>query len=703
MEPTSVIVATDPRPVLRQVQRVRSRLRACLKVELAAMAVVALAATWWALLALDYAFELPWGLRLAILLATGTWIIAWLYWSRGQSLWRPMPDDQVALWIARQRPQLADPLITSVEMKLATSGPMWDATRQWADGLAAELRPETLVSMRRPRRWVVAAIMLAASVAIFFVSQPAIAAHFTHRLALSDKPWPRRVRLIAEGFTPQADGSMVLKAARGAPLEVVLRAEHRTDADRPSEVVLDWRGARDARGRAVMVERTNGATEGSLFVHRFESAAEDFRLWARGGDGRLGPLRVVTVARPVLTKLEAHVAYPAYLEQASTTLPADSLERAPVGAQITLQGMSSKRLAKVILEPPAGDVRIDGQRIEIALPAISEPCSVALTLLDEDNIASEPPFTFSLLPIPDAAPTITLRATALSGVVTPQAAIVLEIDAADDYGLKRVTLEAAVDGETKMRRRLTGPVQETSQAFRPQIDLLSQRTAGPGSLGELKPGEVLRIAATAVDGYDLGEVPNSTSSRAIELEVVSQQQLLARVAEREANLRRVFEQTYATARKERLRLAESDGESWGEDPIPKTLRLAEAWRRIGDETAGAASTAAGIVNELTANRIDDTALIRRLQETVASPLQRLADVSIRELESRIESRTLPAECDAIALGLLDQMKGVIDQMRTVDEYNALVLSLRGLIDGQRNLEMRTEKAGKSSARSLLLD
>ncbi len=705
MESATVRSESEIRIVRRQLGRVRNRLRASLAIELLAMAVIALAAAWWLLLAFDFTFELTPGFRLALILVSACVVLVWLYWSRGRALTLRLPDEQVALWIAGQAPQIADPLITAVEGKTAR-GPLWDSTRDWADQLATNLRPRSLVSSRRPKRWVAIAALLACSVAGFALAQPAIAGQFLRRLALSEQPWARRVRLVPEGFTQTDRGTLEMKAARGAPLEVCLRADYDQESHRPADVTLDWRGASNSRGRAMMVEQTGADAGTTRFVHRIESATENFRFWVRGGDAYLGPLSVITVPRPVLTRLDAAIVYPDYLRRAPETVAADSLQNVPEGSLLTLVGVSSKPLQEVVIDPGIGDAAIRGDHLRVELPALEQPLRIAMTLIDNDNIPSDPPFSLSVTTVPDTGPSITLRATDVVGVVTPRAVVGLDVNAADDYGLSGVTIAASVNGRRGAPIPVDGAEQQRSFRGVSRIDLASDSPSGGSRLGVLRPGDRIDLSATAVDACDLRQGQQSSTSGVLALEVVSEQQLLARIAEREANLRRVFEQTSATARKERLRLAELPSESWGDNReavLLNTGRLEEAWRRIAQETRSASETAAAIAREVAANRVEDGAVVGRLRDQVAAPLSRIADKQVRDLESMIACATPPAECAAAAELVLDEMKSVIEQMQTIDEYNALVLSLRGLIDAQRSLEGRTEKAGKAGARSMLLD
>ncbi|WP_145283955.1 hypothetical protein [Pirellulimonas nuda] len=455
-----------------------------------------------------------------------------------------------------------------------------------------------------------------------------------------------------------------------------------------------------------MIEHPGIVPGQTHFVHRIEAAVEDFQLWARGSDARLGPLRVLAVSRPVLTSLDAEIVYPSYLQRPTESIVADAVQQVPAGSRVTLLGVCSKALTRVSIEPAIGTVAVDDQRLRVVLPTTDEPCRIAMTLIDQEGVASDPPFGFSLSPIPDTRPSITLETLDVAGVVTPRAVLALAIDAADDHGLTRVTLAADVNGGRKVQRPVSRANRKTSFRGAPRLELSRNRMTGRGDLGELKPGDRIRLSATAFDACDLDSLPHSTTSRVLELEVVSEQQLLARIAEREANLRRVFEQTYAAARRERLRISELASEPWGDDAEAASVssgRVAEAWRRLADETQGAAASADAIVREVSANQVEDAALVRRIRDDVAGPLTRIGKELMPTLVAKITSRAAPAQCDSDAGVVLEEMKRVIDQMQTIDEYNALVLSLRGLIDGQRSLEKRTEKAGKSSARSLLLD
>lgn len=688
--------------IRERVRAVAARIRRLLGVELAAQAVALLVAVVALLFVADYLLELPTKARAVALALAAVFAVGLLGWSRGLALLRPLRDLDVAQWIAKQRPELADALITAIEPSPSSEPQNLEETRLWADQLTRGWDPLQLVSAARPRKWVVAA---AACVAMWVAAvwcAPQTAAHFSRRLALSEAPWPRRVALTAEGFSAAADGVATRFAPRGAPLELVLNAAFQSEADRPQGVQLTWRAGPGPRGRSLMVERGAAPTQ-RAYIHRLDSLARDTTFWAYGGDGRIGPLRVLARPRPLLTALRVRRQYPAYLGRPDDETPAASFDGAPEGALLTLFGRSSKPLRAVETGDETLRPAIHGNEFELQLPPLHQQVSLQLILRDAEGIASEPPFAFAVTPTPDAPPSVTIRFDAEAPVATPNARLPLRIEARDDTALTTVRYRAEVDGGESVERPL--PQGET---FRPgatlaradvDLDLLEEAETGASRLGPVEPGDRIKLIAEAADGYDLLGERHVERSRTVEIEIISPNDFLARIVEREANLRRVFEQVYAGARRESLRL---DERSAAPDSAGLALE-AEAWRRVSEETAAAAQVAGAIVAELQANRIEDTPLIDRLRRRVAEPLSQLARASLPGVVASIQAGDPKQVVQQRVAEGLQSMRLVLDSLRSIDEYQAVVQALRVMVDRQRALQDRTQTAGRASARALLLE
>ncbi|TWT89961.1 hypothetical protein Mal64_03430 [Pseudobythopirellula maris] len=661
-----------------------------------------------------------------------------------RTAFRPLARDEIVLAIARRLGTSADAFVTAAEL---AEDPERSAAIQPALLRETDLAAQETLDHVGPLgivRWralggksALVAFVLLATVAIG-LAFPGGAGVYLRRLGLAEEPWPRRVRLVAEGFEPTPDGpGQARKVARDSPFELAVVADLTGGHIAPRVVDLRYTTASGVKGRdslARVGDPNESGAQALKFRRGFDSVTEDLTLWLRGGDCRLGPLRLLAVARPRVSELQADCVPPTYLGQRPFSASVASLPRLPEGTAVTLQGETSKpleSLTAVLLgaggEPTPLIAQLDdsGVRFEIPLSILHQTATIELALLDRDGVASAEAMRVVIGVDRDEPPVVSLAFEGVGPAVTPEARITATASADDDHGVASMTLTLSGSQETVAKLPLAPP-QSGDATVTTVIDLLTLRGAKQGQRASYAEGESLSIVATTSDHYDLGGKPHTAASTPRVFEVVSAAELLARLAEREIDLNRAFEETTRATERLALSLEQSlappagaEGEANAEDgdapgaAIRLRQRRLEA-QKLRSETRAAAAAFAAIHDEVMNNRIDNSDLIDRLGRRIARPLERVAADQLSDVEKTLGSaaespagsgtrRTAIENAHNASRSALRQMLEVLTQMQSLETYNRVVADLRGIIQEQRDVQNSTEQSRKEGLRRLLLD
>lgn len=186
------------------------------------------------------------------------------------------------------------------------------------------------------------AALALATVVTLAAARPAVGGLWTRRmLGLTDEPWPRRVQLEVEGFP-----GGVRTVARGSDVDVI--AHVRAGGGLPDVVELrtktpdGWRTER-------MGSRGGATGEAGSFGHVIRNAVADTELEVRGGDARLGGLRLRVVEPPDLAALQIDYQPPAYLGGDERRAASTRLVRLPRGSRVRLTCTATKPLSAASL------------------------------------------------------------------------------------------------------------------------------------------------------------------------------------------------------------------------------------------------------------------------------------------------------------------------------------------------------------------
>jgi len=784
----------EDRPTLAPAVRsllgsLRRRIRRYVWLEGLGCSVAWLGAAFWASLVIDWFFEPPAAVRSATLAAAVLgflWIMVRLI---GRRAFVRLSDGNMATLLERHFPLFDDGLLTAV---LLTDRAENDEARMTDDESAGrssfvtQCNPQMLAHTCRQatqqvgqvrlkeifnpvplRQSIVAAVLFSITVGLFAHQSPNAFGTWARRsLLLSDELWPRRTRLVVEGFKEDpVRQRRVAKVARGADLEVIAKAD--TSKEFVPEVVqVRYQTEGGARGRASMTRLGVAVPERDPFQeysYSFQGVLAPIRFDVVGGDDRVRDLWIEVVESPNLIDISLECRFPAYMDRPPRTVPTTPVMQIPFGTRVTVDSTADKDLVRVQIDTTLGEESLPPKVIESkglgsqqrgfrhTLESLKRETVLLFTLSDTDGITSRDPVRLSLVPIADQPPQLTARLTGIGDQITARAQLPAAGSISDDYGIDEAYFAYTVDQQPPARRPIALPPGNTAE--------LKLEAVFPVEDLKLTPGQKLLVSVKAADRYDLGTGPNIGSSQRRLLDVVTPEQLRASLEKRELVLRQRFERIIQEVTETRDLLARieftapdadentegdpaeeatDDGAEPGDEPGDEpnkepaegsdassperqaTLRKLRVQRAMQDgrknanETRGVAEAFDDIRRQFINNRIDTQELNSRLKQGIADPLLRITDEMFPELQRRLErlednvadGQLGPAKRD-LARQQADeirlQMQEVLGRMLELEDFNEALELLRTIIELQNELGERTKQRQKEKIRELLED
>ncbi len=738
----------DYRTVHNLLAGLRRRIRSFVLLEAVLMSLVLLGVLFWGGLTLDWMFEPSPRVRVVVHVAVFVTLAGILVWWGLRRWMVALSDRSLALLVERQHPELNDAL--SVAVDLGATGAeqvhpeLARRTMQLAAEQAARIDTDELLNGVRLNRIAMVVGALAMSVVALAMLAPTVWSTYADRLALSPDEWPRQVDLAVEGFQPDGEGGYVRKVARNSDVPVVVNAKLTDGLESPERVTIRYRWQEGRRGRDDLIrigDAVPGRDNHQRYEYLFERIASDVEFEIRGGDDRVERLRLEVVERPKVTDLAFACRYPDYLERAARTIPVGPRVELPEGTRIEAQGEANKPLEVIrwrrIEQTDDGPVQGESVTAEFATSIDLEENDVELEieLTDADGITSAEPFRVTIAARRDQKPQVIANRDGIGTAVTTSARVPLEVSIEDDHAVRSVWLELHRDDQVlpPMPVDLAAGLRRDVVALA-TVDLAELAADHPGEPAyAFAPGQKLSIVAAADDKYDLQEGGRTTEARALAFEVVSEDELMARLATAEQNLRQTFESvadkllllygslekldatgsdSAATARSDQDLLVVDTSASTppnddGDRLLRESHRLAETARQIGSEISGVASGFDEIHSQLRNNRIDNSELLERIGKRIAGPLHKLGDERMAAVATRIadigsEDSNASAAKAETRLAIVDVEK-LLQEMQGLENYNEVIATLRDIIRQQQQINAQTKKEQKSELQDLLLD
>ncbi|MDC0261804.1 hypothetical protein OAK47_01140 [Planctomycetaceae bacterium] len=365
------------------------------------------------------------------------------------------------------------------------------------------------------------------------------------------------------------------------------------------------------------------------------------------------------------------------------------------------------------------------------IPADSE---FKIYLEDQDGIISAEPERFSVLSVEDAPPQIETELAGIGSSITKKARIPVKGLVTDDFGILKTYFDFKIDDAEKYRlrpfktppRRRDGKVALEHRLAESEIISFERFNVEPL---ELDPGQKLILTVYAMDNDNLNG-PHENRGRTYNFTIVTEQELLAILNDREINLRRQFEQIISELERTRDDLlvhrdqaaelvklretADSDPDKKDKLHVSVTNAAERSRHQIGKnrtETTAVAESFQRILDELKNNRVHSTEQIEKIESLIITPLKQITESTFEDADIAVglfsqkndeQENPLPAidqTTDSLNL-LLTQMRKVLEEMSDLAEFHELIQGLREMINGAENVQEKTEKKQKEDVEKL---
>ncbi|MGE4001368.1 MAG: hypothetical protein AB7I48_14220, partial [Planctomycetaceae bacterium] len=345
-------------------------------------------------------------------------------------------------------------------------------------------------------------------------------------------------------------------------------------------------------------------------------------------------------------------------------------------------------------------------------------------LHDVDDIRSAEPIRLTINGIADLPPVVETRLRGIGRSITRLARIPVEGSITDDYGIAAARFGHRVDEQTEYAfTELVAPPAGQKQ-FR--LGAAQERAAEPFNVRplELSLGQKLILTMFAEDADDVSG-PHQSHGEVYSFQVVSNEDLLAILYDKELNLRQRFEQIVSEVQEARDDLAAhhrlglearalrakqqpTEGDEAKRDEINTSLAAAadrrlNSLRKNHTETRAVEELFAEIREELVNNRVDTSTMLERIDDGILTPLHQINEIDYPQTDQQIalfklvhsqnedaanEIQTAVNDIDA----MLDRMAGVLDKMKERETFNELVKRLQLIRELQEEIRNKTKEA-----------
>jgi len=372
---------------------------------------------------------------------------------------------------------------------------------------------------------------------------------------------------------------------------------------------------------------------------------------------------------------------------------------------------------------------------ELGAPWILPPDSdFKIYLEDTDGIITAEPIRFSIMGNVDEPPVIETELTGIGSSITRKARIPIKGLVTDDYGIMKAHFDFKIDDADKYRLRpFKTPPRRVADKFALEHRLAESETIEYERFNveplELDPGQKLILTVYAVDNDNLNG-PHENRGRNYNFTIVTEQELLAILNDREINLRRQFEQIISEIERTRDDLlvhrdqavelvklretADADPDQKDKLHVSVTNAAERSRHQIGKnrtETTAVAESFQRILDELKNNRVHSTEQIEKIESLIITPLKQItestfedADIAVGLFSQKNDKREDPLSAidqttDSLNL-LLAQMRKVLDEMSDLAEFHELIQGLREMINDVGDIQDKTENKQKEDVEKL---
>lgn len=373
----------------------------------------------------------------------------------------------------------------------------------------------------------------------------------------------------------------------------------------------------------------------------------------------------------------------------------------------------------------------DRKTTPAAADAIPLPPDTALqiTLEDTDDVVSLEPIPLTIVGIVDRDPVVEAKLTGVGSAITRTASVPFVGKVTDDYGVAKVEFGVRVDDMGDFAPRPIG------QAARGEKEYLLRGTEDGKSERfnvlnlDLHEGQKFAMTIFGQDGDTLNG-PHRAHGEVYSFTVVSSEDLLARLYDKELNLRLRFEQIIEETQRlrddldkhrekanQRQGLRETPSiDAAGKEQLAQleidvracAERMLLLERKNHTECRSIALAFEDIREEMVNNRVDTATLLERINDGILAPFRTLTETDYPGLDGHLgifrlqeERKQDPREEMDVSLqtldGMLERMRQILSVMQRRETVNELIKSLQDVIDRQKKILEETKKQQQREA------
>lgn len=690
MEAATTRLKAKAAPLRERLARLRSKARRHILTRGISLLAVAISGISLLSFAVDWTFYLERTTRGILLGAAALTLITIAIRRFLLPLRVPLPDDDLALAVEREYPELGESLINAVQFSEYTFDPrhevstdLMEAVEDQARETASRLDFLRTLDAGHLRRWMAAAALSVLFVGILSALHPAqTVLWFRRAVLLSEEEWPRKTSFVVSGFEERRTW-----VPKGGDFTVVAEAKGLV----PRRVQIRYRYGAGGTRKAVM--HRLGRNE---FKHEFHRILEPIRFHLRGGDGRTSPHLIDVVDRPRVEEILLTGHPPAYTREPTIHVQKGHAEaRIPEGTRLKIAGKATKEIVRATVRLGEKDhpAALTGGRLFSLDLSPKESAPLEVHLRDPIGLEDDRPVRMHVRIVKDRPPKLKLRLQGIGDMVTPEAVIPMTIQIEDDYGVASMELRWRISSnEEEGAIPLDGIDPGDRKAERPyrwEISPLS-----------LPTGEFLTFHIAAKDFMDLDAEagPNVGRSETYTLKVVTIDEFSSEMIRRQQEQRRELEQVLAREKKDReaiRAIAEQEGEIG--EATARALEANERSQRLAVRQAdGVANRLRQIVDEMLNNRVAEIQDARLIGEKVIDPLRDLADGLMTQSADEIADLRASGELSGPSLlklvetydRIVTEMEMILGNMLRIEGFTEIVARVRTII--QLHSEAREE-------------
>lgn len=377
---------------------------------------------------LDRLFDTPTLLRVLILLTGMVGMVLFLPLKYYNWVWRHRSLEGIARLLQHKFPRFGDHVLGIVELASSrtdqsASPALVEAAMRQVDAEVAKHNLAEAVPNPRHRRWAWAAGVPIIVAVIGIVVIPATS---RNTLARWLTPWRNVERYTFAQLEGNAERRVVAYAES-------FDVEARLKEDSP------WKPesgeAQYTDQKPVVAER-----DGATYKFQLPPQTKDGNVALRVGDARRS-IPIEPKLRPALKDLTAKVQLPDYLQRQEPRI--DDVRGGIVnlvkGSTATLEATTTRELSEATLNNRPQ--KVNGARVTTEPIAVETTTEMHLTWRDQFGLAAREPQVLRFEALDDESPTVAFNKLKNNQVVISNEVLAFEIQAADDFGVKRIGLE----------------------------------------------------------------------------------------------------------------------------------------------------------------------------------------------------------------------------------------------------------------------